>query len=318
MASGQAMAASSCTAAAAGGVWGTADATWLNAVAADGCNSAAGAGDSSPDSSGVGTDDVIIPSTTAPVTIDGSLGTTSAKSVTINAGGKLSLDSGIELFINGGNFTNNATAADVVLTGGTVTFDGTTPSTVGGSTVTTFGNLKTDGGGGAGALTLPTGAASSIINGNLTINGSGAITGTVKFSNTVPVHGIINSSSAKTIATLDVSLFTGTKTIQLTGGNLLTVTTLIPPSTASAAVSIAVNPPSNTLTVTNAPTGATCTTDAAVTGTQAATTFPVTALAAGKTLVCTTNAGGGGGGGAVSAPIFSIGGKPTVFSEEVK
>lgn len=302
LASGQAMAAT-CTSIAAGGDWAT-NATWLNA-AVDGCNTTAGAADRSPDN----TNDVIIASTTNPVTLSVDVG---AQSVTINGGGKLSLGTGNNTLLISGNFTNNSTASasNVVLTGGIVSFD-VAGATVGGSAVTTFGNLTTAG---PGSIILPTGTASSIINGYISLTGSGGITGTVKFSD---ANHTISISAAQTIATLDTSLFTGTMgTITATGGFPLTVTTLIPPSAPSAAVKIFVTPGGGTLTVTNAPTGATCTSDAAATGTQAPATFPVTALGGLKTLICTKT--GGGGGGAVSAPIFSTKEKPAVFSEELK
>jgi hypothetical protein len=276
LASGQVFAAGTCTTTAAT-AWATAS-TWADGTGVGAaCN---------------GT--TIIPAAGDNAIIDHDVTVGAAASITnltVNASKTLTLSA-------------NLTVSGTATIGGAVTYTAGTLSLP--TTLTTIGGLFTVNSAAGSDFTMPThvtalngGVAvtgssalhlttANVVGGDVTITNSGALP-TLKLSN---ASHTITINPAKNITTLDTSAFTGTSnTITTSGAFLLTVTTLTPPSTAAAAVKILVDTAvGSALTVTNAPTGATCTSDVAVTGTQAAvTTFPVTALGAGKTLVCTKN-----------------------------
>ncbi len=291
--SGQVLAAGDCTSAATGN-WG-AFATWADGTGGGAACDAAAAIPAAGDNA------IIAHAVTVAAAA-------SITDLTVNAGKTLTLSAALTV-------TGTAT-----ISGGITYTTGTWPpaiTSVGEKLTTTLSaaytlpNTVTSIGGGlevsGNALTL---AAANVVTGNVATSGGGTIAGTLKLND---ANHTITIEAAKTIPILDASAFTGTtKTITTSGAFLLTIPTLTPPSTASAVVKIVVGA-GGSLTVTNAPAGATCTSDAAATGTQATTAFPVTSLAGGKTLVCTKNAAS-----TVSAPIFSTKEKPAVFSEEAK
>jgi hypothetical protein len=227
---------------------------------------------------------------------------TMAGTITIAAGGELK---GSTLALTGSGVVTGTGTGKITLSGAYSGAAGTTTTIgVGGvletTAVTLVGTGKIDGQGTVYVTTT----------GTIDFGASSGFPGTLKLADAAYT---ITPGANMTIGTLDTSALTGSATPKAlaTGATafLVTITNLIPSGTKDAVVKITVGT-SGTLTITNAPAGATCESDAANAGTFAATAFPVTTLAAGRAVKCTTSA--------VPAPFFSTKEKPTVFSEELK
>jgi len=282
LASGQAIAAGTCTSASSGFLaWNDPD-SWLDGTAGGAsCDGSTGSTAPANGDSAVIDGPVIVG---VAVTIN---------NLTVNAGKTLSFTGNLTVdgtaTINGGiTYMSGTLSPKITSIGGLFTATLSAAGYTLPSTVTSLGGGVSVSG---GALTL---AAANVVTGDVTITGGG-IAGVLKLAPTGN-HTITALSTGSIIPSLDLSGATANKVITSSTGDLTFTAVTFPTAgskvitfTAAAANTISVPVPAATV--------ATCMNDGV-----AATASSTATVAATKSLVC-TSVGSSSGGGAVSAPI---------------